>query len=61
MVEAANVHFRFVAPVTRAYHRIAERRGKSKAKVAAARMMLLVCRPLLKNRRPSFNPVHGQA
>ena len=40
MVEAAHVHFRFDSPVTRAYHRIAERRGKSKAKVAAARMLL---------------------
>jgi transposase len=61
MVEAAHVHFRFDSPVTRAYHRIAERRGKGKAKVAAARMLLLVCRSVLKNRRPYYNPVHGQA
>ena len=61
MVEAAMVHFRFDTPVTRAYHRIAERRGKGKAKVAAARMLLLVCRSVLKNRRPYYNPVHGQA
>jgi transposase len=61
MVEAAQVHFRFDSPVTRAYHRIAERRGKGKAAVAAARMLLLVCRSVLKNRRPYFNPVHGQA
>ena len=60
MVEATHVHFRFDSPVTRAYHRIAERRGKSKAKVAAARL-LLVCRSMLKNRRPYYNPVHGQA
>ena len=46
--------------MTRAYHRIAERRGKSKAKVEAARL-LLVCRSMLKNRRPYYNPVHGQA
>jgi len=58
---AAQVHLRFDTPVTRAYHRIAERRGKSKAKVAAARMLLLVCRSVLKNRRPYYNPVHGQA
>ncbi|MBL7080715.1 IS110 family transposase [Candidatus Bathyarchaeota archaeon] len=61
MVEAAMVHFRFDTPVTRAYHRIAERRGMGKAKVAAARMLLLVCRSVLKNRRPYFNSVHGQA
>jgi transposase len=61
MVEAAHVHFRFDSHVTRAYHRIAERRGKSKAAVAAARMLLLVCRSVLKNRRPYYNPVHGQA
>ena len=61
MVEAAMVHFRFDSPVTRAYHRIAERRGKGKAAVAAARMLLLVCRSVLVNRRPYYNPVHGQA
>jgi transposase len=61
MVEAAHVHFRFDSPVTRAYHRIAEHRGKGKATVAAARMLLLVCRSVLKNRRPYYNPVHGQA
>ena len=61
MVEAAHVHFRFDTPVTRAYRRIAERRGKSKAKVVAARMLLLVCRSVLKNRRPYFNLVYGQA
>jgi transposase len=61
MVEAAHVHFRFDSPVTRAYHRVAERRGKGKAAVAAARMLLLVCRSVLKNWRPYFNPVHGQA
>ncbi len=44
MVEVAHAHFRFDSPVTRAYHRIAERRGKGKAKVEVARMLLLVCR-----------------
>jgi hypothetical protein len=44
MVEVAHAHFRFDSPVTRAYHRIAERWGKGKAKVAVARMLLLVCR-----------------
>jgi len=40
MVEAALVHFRFDSPVTRAYHRIAERWRKGKAKVVAARRLL---------------------
>ena len=61
MVEAAQVHFRFDSPVTHAFHRIAERRGKGKAAVAAARMLLLVCRSVLVNRRPYYNPIHGQA
>ena len=61
MVEAVHVHFRFDSLVTRAFHRIAERRGKGKAKVAAARMLLLKCRSVLRNRRPYYNPVHGQA
>jgi len=61
MVEAVNTHLRYDTPVTRAYHRIAERWGKGKAKVAAARMLLLVCRSVWKNRRPYYNPVHGQA
>ena len=61
MVEAVNTHLRYDTPVTRAYHRIAERRGKGKARVAAARMLLLVCRSVWRNRRPNYNPVHGQA
>jgi transposase len=61
MVEAVQTHLRYDTPVTRAYHRIAERRGKGKAKVAAARMLLEVCRSVWKNRRPYYNPVHGQA
>jgi len=50
MMEAAHVHFRFDSPVTRTYHRIAERRGKGKAVVVATRMLLLICRSVLKNR-----------
>jgi len=40
MVEAVQTHLRYDTPVTRTFHRIAERRGKGKAKVAAARMLL---------------------
>ena len=58
MVETTNVHFRFDSPVTQAYHRITERRGKAAA--AATRMLLLVYRSVLKNLRPYHNPVHGQ-
>ena len=61
MVEAVQTHLRYDTPVTRAYHRIAERRGKGKAKVAAARMLLQVCRSVLKNRMPYYNPIHAQA
>jgi len=60
-LEASTVHLRYDTPVTRAYHRIAERRGKQAGKVAAARMLLLYCRSVMKNRRPYFNPVHSQA
>ena len=61
MVEAALVHLRYDTPVTRAYHRIAERRGRRVARVAAARMLLEVCYSVMKHRRPYFNPVHAQA
>ena len=61
MVEAVQTHLRYDTPVTRAYHRIAERRGKGKVKVAAARMLLEVCRSVWKNRQPYYNSVHGQA
>ena len=61
MVEAVHTHLKYDTPVTRAYHRIAERRGRKTAKVASARMLLLVCRSVWKNRRPYYNPIHGQA
>ena len=40
MLEAVQTHLRYDTPVTRAYHRIAERRGKGKAKVALAHILL---------------------
>ena len=61
MVEAVHTQLRYDTPVTRAYHRIAERRGRKTAKVAAAQMLLLVCRSVLKNRWPYCNPVHVHA
>jgi transposase len=61
MVEAVLVHLRYDTPVTRFYHRVAERRGSKTARVAAARKLLMVCWSVLRNRRPYFNPVHAQA
>jgi len=61
LVEAALVHLRYDTPVTRAYHRVAERRGRRVARVAAARMLLEVCYSVLRHRRPYYNPLHAQA
>jgi len=47
--------------ITRAYHRIAERRGRQVAIVAAARRLLLCCYSVFKNRRPYRPFIHGQA
>jgi len=60
MVEAAMVHVRYDTMVTRFYHRVAERRGRKPALVAAARMLLTVCYNVLVNRRPYYNPLHAQ-
>jgi transposase len=60
MVEAALVHLRYDTPVTRFYHRVAERRGAKTARVAAARKLLTVCWSVLRNRRPYYNPLHAQ-
>ena len=61
MVEAAMVHIRYDTPVTRLYHRVAERRGKKKALIAAGRELLTVCYSVLKYQRPYYNPLHTQA
>ena len=58
MVEAAMVHIRYDTPVTRMYHRVAERRGKKKALIAVGRMLLTVCYSVLVNQRPYYNPLH---
>jgi len=58
MVEAAMVHVhKYDTAMTRAYHRIAERRGKQVATVAAARKLLTVCYSVMVNRIP----YHDQA
>ena len=61
LVEAALVHLMYDTPVTRAYHRIAERRDRKTARVAAARMLLEVCYSVLRNRRPYYNLLYAQA
>jgi transposase len=58
MVEAAMVHVhRYDTSISRSYHRIAERRGKQVATVAAARRLLTCCYSVLVNKRP----YHDQA
>jgi len=53
MVEAAQTHVhKYDTGITRAYNRIAERRGKRIAAVAAARKLLLCCYSVMKNKRP---------
>jgi len=53
MVEAAMVHVhRYDTGIARSYHRIAERRGRQVATVAAARRLLMCCYSVLKNKIP---------
>jgi transposase len=53
MVEAAQTHVhKYETAITQAYHRIAERRGKRAATVAAARKLLMCCYSVMKNKRP---------
>jgi len=56
MVEAAMTHVhKYDTAITKAYHRIAERRGKQVATVAAARKLLMCCYAVLKNRQPYYD------
>jgi transposase len=56
MVEAAMTHVhKYDTAITKAYHRIAERRGRQVATVAAARKLLLCCYAVLKNRHPYYD------
>jgi len=61
MVEAALTHVKYDTAITRAYHRIAERRGRKAALVATARRLLLSCYSVMKNRSPYRPFPHGQA
>jgi hypothetical protein len=56
MVEAAQTHVhKYDTSITRTYDRIAERKGKKVAAVAAARKLLLCSFSVLKNRQPYCN------
>jgi transposase len=56
MVESVRIHTKYDTSITRAYHAIAERKGRSIARVAAARRLLMCCYSVLKNRQPYYNP-----
>jgi transposase len=56
MVEAAQTHVhKYDTSITRVYNRIAERRGRRSAVVAAAHKLLLVCYSVLRNKRPYYD------
>lgn len=59
VVEAVHSHLRYDTPVTRLYHRVAERRGSPTAKVAMARKLVTVCYSVLKNMKTYYNPLHS--
>lgn len=56
LVECVHVHVRYDTSITRAYHAIAQSKGKRVATVAAARRLLMCCYSILKNRRPYYDP-----
>ena len=56
MVECVHTHLKYDTSITRSYHAIAERKGKSIAKVAAARRLLMCCYSVLRNRQPYRDP-----
>ncbi|MEM3084812.1 MAG: IS110 family transposase [Nitrososphaerales archaeon] len=49
-VECVTTHLKYDTSITRAYHRIAQSKGKKIAKVAAARRLWMCCYSVLKNR-----------
>jgi transposase len=56
MVEAAQTHVhKYDTSITRAYNRIAEKRGKKIAVIAAARRLLMCSYSVLKNKRPYYD------
>ncbi len=56
MVECVHVHIKYDTSITRAYHAIAQSKGKNVAKVAAARRLLMSCHSVLRNKRPYYDP-----
>ena len=60
MVEATMTRLKYDTSITRAYHRIVERRGKKAVQILAARRLLMYCWSVLRNRRPYFDPFHSQ-
>ncbi len=57
MVECAIIHVnRYDTSITRAYHAIAQSKGKNRARVAAARRLLMCCDSVLRNKRPYYDP-----
>ena len=56
MVECVHIHIKYNTSITRSYHAIAQRKGKSLAKVAAARRLLMCCYSVLRNRQPYYDP-----
>ncbi len=56
MIEAAQTHVhKYNTSITKAFNRIAERKGKKIATVAAARKLLMCSFSVLKNRRPFYD------
>ena len=60
MVEVAHVHRRYDTHFTRAYHRIAGRRGEKVATVALARRLLRCVYAMLRDRKPFMNHTQAQ-
>jgi transposase len=62
MVESVRIHIKYDTSITRSYHAIAERKGRSIAKVAAARRLLMCCYSVLRNHKPYHDPAgHHEA
>jgi hypothetical protein len=58
MVEAAQTHVhKYDTSITRGYNRIAEKRGKKIATVAADRRLLMCSYSVLKNKKPYYDQV----
>jgi len=56
MVESVRIHVKYDTSISRAYHAIAEKKGRPIAKVAAARRLLMCCDSVLRNHKPYYDP-----